>query len=140
MSDPTPVLDSDVLIDYLRGRGPGHQLLVALRDRLAFRITALTALELALGASYARDPRPVDALLAAPCLPLNRAAGIRAGALMRQLRTAGEAIDVREAMQAAICIEQDAPLVTRNVRHLGRVDGLNVQTADRALLVFSRRP
>lgn len=138
MTDVAPVLDSDVLIDYLRGKGPGYELLVALRDRLAFLITAVTALELALGASYARDPHPVDALLAAPCLPLNRAAGIRAGALMRALRDTGETIDVRDAMQAAICIEHDAPLVTRNVRHLGRVDGLNVLTADRALLAFRR--
>jgi tRNA(fMet)-specific endonuclease VapC len=133
-----PVLDSDVMIDYLRGRGPGHQLLVALRGHLAFRITAVTALELALGRSYARDPRPVDALLAAPCLSLGRASGIRAGALIRELRAAGETIDVRDAMQAAICVEHDAPLVTRNVRHLGRVGGLNVLSTDRALVVFGR--
>jgi tRNA(fMet)-specific endonuclease VapC len=138
VSDPAPVLDSDVLIDYLRGKGPGHELLTALRGRLAFRVTAVTALELALGASYARDPRPVDALLAAPCLPLNRAAGIRAGATMRELRAAGESIDVRDAMQAGICIEHGAPLVTRNVRHLGRVGGLKVLSAERALVAFSR--
>lgn len=139
MSTAVPVLDSDVLIDYLRGAGPGHALVAALRESLAFRITAITALELALGASYASNPEPVDALLAAPCLPLTRSSGVRAGALMRELRSAGESIDVRDAMQAAICLEEDVSLVTRNAGHLARMPGLTVLSTDRALLQRSRQ-
>jgi len=139
VSGAIPVLDSDILIDYLRSKGPGHALLTALRERLMFRITAVTAFELALGASYARDPRPVDALLAAPCLALNRASGIHAGKILRALRAVGDAIDVRDAMQAAICVEQSAPLVTRNLRHFGRVEDLTVFSAERALLEWGKR-
>jgi predicted nucleic acid-binding protein len=93
---------------------------------LAFRVTAVTAFELALGRGYARDPAPVDALLAAPCLILTREAGLRGGALLRDLRSGGPEIDVRDAMQAAICLEAKAPLVTRNVRHFERVSELRV--------------
>lgn len=75
----SPVLDSDVLIDYLRGVGPGSDLVRELGATLSFRITAVTAFELVLGRGYARDPRPVDALLAAPCLLLTREAAMRAG-------------------------------------------------------------
>lgn len=121
-----PVLDSDVLIDYLRDAGPGRDLVRRLRDTLAFRITAVTAFELSLGSGYARDPAPADALLAAPCLNLTRAAAVRAGGLLRELRAAGEGIDVRDAMQAGICLEAGAMLVTRNTRHLARVPGLHV--------------
>lgn len=124
------MLDSDVLIDYLRGAGHGRELVATLRDRLAFRVTAVTALELALGNSYARDPRPVDASLGAPCLPLNQPSGLRAGKIMRKLQSTGEAIDVRDA----ICLVADAPLVTRNTRHLSRVPGLAVLSIDRGLL------
>jgi tRNA(fMet)-specific endonuclease VapC len=138
VSAASPVLDSDVLIDYLRGDGPGRELVAALRATLAYRVTAVTALELALGASYERDPVPVDALLAAPCLPLNRAAGVRAGRLMRSLQDIGAAIDVRDAMQAAICLEEDASLVTRNARHFARVPGLALIPVDRALLQWHR--
>lgn len=46
-----PVLDSDVLIDYLRGAGPGAELVAALRSDLAYCTTAITAFELALGRS-----------------------------------------------------------------------------------------
>jgi tRNA(fMet)-specific endonuclease VapC len=131
---PLPVLDSDVLIDYLRGKGPGQRLVVALRSRLEFQITAITALELVLGASYARDPGPVDSLLAAPCLPLDRTAGVRAGGILRELFEAGAGIEIRDAMQAAICAERNATLVTRNARHFNRVPGLTVITPERALL------
>lgn len=134
VSPAAPVLDSDVLIDYLRGKGAGYELVAALRGTLAFGVTAVSALELALGASYARDPAPVNALLAAPCLPLNRSSGLRAGSIMRELRAAGEPIDVRDAMQAAICLQEGAPLVTNNVRHFVRVPGLSVLTSERALL------
>jgi predicted nucleic acid-binding protein len=52
---------------------------------------------------------------------------------MRELREAGQAIDVRDAMQAAICLEDDTLLVTRNARHFTRVPGLTVLSTDRAL-------
>jgi predicted nucleic acid-binding protein len=35
-------------------------------------------------------------------------------------------IDVRDAMQAAICLEAGAPLVTRNTRPVARVPGLEL--------------
>jgi tRNA(fMet)-specific endonuclease VapC len=122
----SPVLDSDVLIDYLRGSGPGLDLVRRLSASLAFRVTAVTAFELALGRSYARDPAPVDALLAAPCLMLTRGAALCAGALFRELRSAGTGIEVRDAMQAGICLEAQVQLVTGNVRHFDRVPGLQV--------------
>lgn len=121
-----PVLDSDVLIDYLRGAGPGRELVRALAPRAGYRVTAVTAFELALGRSYRADPRPVHALLAAPVLTLTRQAGLRGGALLRELRERGEPIGLRDAMQAGICLEADVPLVTRNLSHLGRVPGLRV--------------
>lgn len=121
-----PVLDSDVLIDYLRGAGPGRDLVRTLIDTTGYRVTAVTAFELALGRSYRESPRPVHALLAAPLLTLTRKAGLRGGALLSELRRGGETIDVRDAMQAGICLEAGVLLVTRNLAHLERVPGLRV--------------
>ncbi|HEY5344583.1 MAG TPA: type II toxin-antitoxin system VapC family toxin [Solirubrobacteraceae bacterium] len=126
-----PVLDSDVLIDYLRGVGPGSDLVQELSVDLSFRVTAVTAFELALGRGYARDPTPVDALLAAPCLGLTREAAVRAGALLRELRANGVGIDIRDAMQAGICLEAGAQLITRNIRHFARVPGLQAMEPGR---------
>jgi tRNA(fMet)-specific endonuclease VapC len=124
--EAAPVLDSDVLIDYLRKAGPGRDLVRRIRATGAFTVTSITAFELALGDSYAHDPAPADALLAAPCLTLTREAALRAGGLLRELRAAGAGIEIRDAMQAGICLQAEAPLVTRNVRHFARVPGLQV--------------
>lgn len=121
-----PVLDSDVLIDYLRGAGPGRDLLRGLAARRGYRVTAVSAFELALGRSYLADPRPVHALLAAPLLTLTRKAGLRGGALLQELRRGGQPIDVRDAMQAGICLEAGLPLVTRNLAHFERVEDLRL--------------
>jgi tRNA(fMet)-specific endonuclease VapC len=121
-----PVLDSDVLIDYLRGVGPGRDLVRSLIRGAGYRVTAVTAFELSLGRSYREDPRPVHALLAAPLLTLTRKAGLRAGSLLGELRRAGVTIDVRDAMQAGICLEAGAVLVTRNVSHFDRVPDLRI--------------
>ena len=121
-----PVLDSDVLIDYLRGAGPGRDLVRALIHGAGYRVTAVTAFELALGRSYRENPRPVHVLLAAPLLTLTRKAGLRGGALLAELRRSGATIDVRDALQAGICLETGATLVTRNVSHFERVPGLRV--------------
>lgn len=128
-----PVLDSDILIDYLRGAGPGNELVRKLGADLSYRVTAVTAFELALGRGYARDPVSVDALLAAPCLGLTHEAALRGGSLLRDLRSSGSGIDIRDAMQAGICVEADAPLITRNIRHFARVPGLRVSEPEQWL-------
>lgn len=128
-----PVLDSDVLIDYLRRSGPGWELVRRIRESLAFRVTAVSAFELALGRDYEHGPEHADALLAAPCLMLTREAALRGGGELRRLRAAGAGIDIRDAMQAGICLEANAPLVTRNVRHFARIPGLAVTEPGRWL-------
>jgi tRNA(fMet)-specific endonuclease VapC len=120
------VLDSDVLIDYLRGAGPGRELVRALAGGAGYRVTAITAFELALGRAYRENPRPVHALLAVPLLTLTRQAGLRGGALLGELRRSGMTIDVRDAIQAGICLEAGALLVTRNVAHFERVPSLRL--------------
>jgi len=119
-----PVLDTDVLIDYLRGSGPGCDLVRSLVGDSGYRVTAVTAFELAVGRAYRENPRPVHALLAAPLLMLTRKAGLRGGVLLGELQLGGEAIDIRDAMQAGICLEADTTLVTRNTSHFERVPGL----------------
>lgn len=125
-----PVLDSDILIDYLRGAGPGRDLLRALGPSLDYWVTAVTAFELALGHSYGVDPSGVDALLAAPTLTLTREGGLRGGTVLRELRGRGAPLEIRDAMQAGICLDVGLPLVTRNVAHFRRVQELLVVHPD----------
>jgi tRNA(fMet)-specific endonuclease VapC len=120
-----PVVDTDILVDYLRGRGPGADLLTRL-GRGGYRVTAVSAFELALGSTHRTDPRPVHALLEAPTLALTPRGGLLGGEALARLRDDGYAVDVRDALQAGVCLDADLPLVTRNVRHFERVPGLRV--------------
>jgi len=123
--DPAPVVDTDILIDYLRGHGPGADLLARL-GRRGYLITAVSTFELALGTSHSADPEPVMELLHAPSLSLTPSAGVRGGETLAGLRQGGDGIDIRDAMQAGICLDANRPLVTRNRRHFDRVPGLSV--------------
>lgn len=120
------VLDSDVLIDYLRGAGPGSELVRGLIAVGGYRVTAISAFELALGRAYRTNPRPVHALLSAPLLTLTRKAALLAGGLLGELQQRGTPIDIRDAMQAGICLEAGATLVTRNTSHFERVPKLRI--------------
>jgi tRNA(fMet)-specific endonuclease VapC len=127
--DPAPVVDTDILIDYLRGHGPGADLLQRL-GRRGYSITAISAFELALGTSHSASPAPVMELLHTPSLPLTLGAGVRGGEALANLRRSGNGIDIRDALQAGICLDANRPLVTRNRRHFDRVPGLSVVSPD----------
>lgn len=121
--DAAPIVDTDILIDYLRGNGPGAELLARL-GRRGYLVTAVSAFELALGASHGANPAPVVALLDAPSLALTPRAGLRGGEILARLRQDGQGIDIRDALQAGVCVDAERPLVTRNRRHFDRVPGL----------------
>lgn len=120
-----PVVDTDVLVDYLRGRGLGAELLARL-GRGGYRVTAVSAFELALGSAHLADPRPVRALLDTETLALTPRGGLLGGEALAELRGDGRGIDIRDALQAGVCLDAGLPLVTRNVRHFERVPGLRV--------------
>ena len=57
------VADSDVLIDFLRGRGEGARRVAIELETRSFGTTAITAFELRSGARTVRQRRAVDLLL-----------------------------------------------------------------------------
>ncbi len=121
------VADTDVLIDYLRGAEP-------MAKRVAFELakgfiatTAVNAFELQAGAHGPRQKLAVDDLLGAlHILPLGRDVARRAGALHRDLSARGTAFGFADSLIAAICIEENGMLLTRNRPHFERVEGLKL--------------
>ena len=120
------VADTDVLIDYLRG--------AAGRDRVAFELargslatTVIGAFELVQGARTPRSERDVGILLdALEILPLTAAAARRAGEVRKSLLASKKDIGVADSLVAGICLDRNAVLLTRNVAHFERVEGLHV--------------
>jgi tRNA(fMet)-specific endonuclease VapC len=123
------VADTDVLIDFLRGRAP-------IADRVALEIrsgvlatTAISVFELEAGAKTKSERQKVADLLGAlRILPLEEDAARLAAEVRQELEAHGTGIGTADYLIAGICLARSAILVTRNRDHFERVASLTLAT------------
>jgi len=123
------VVDTGLVIDFLRGKGPGNALV---RDLIAghrFRVTAVTAFELRVGSDFTTRRDDIMRLVRSRAFPLDPPSALRAGEVAAALRRAGQDIGRADCLQAGICLNLDLPLATRNRKHFERVEGLHLVDA-----------
>lgn len=121
------IVDSDVLIDAMRGVSPARERIALELRAGSLATTAVTAFELLSGARTDRQRRQVETLLAAlSIIPLDGPSARDAAALRRELQAQGEAIGMADYLIAGICRTRSAILLTRNRRHFERVPGLRL--------------
>ncbi len=125
-------LDATFLIDFLRGREEAVQLVKGWREsntRVAIAAPALA--EAASGAALERTGREQQRLDKVSSellvLPLTRESAMRAGSIDAELTEAGEMIGLVDAMIAAVALENEELLVTKNLGHFERIPNLQVQ-------------
>lgn len=120
------VADTDVLVDYLRGRGEAERIRLELTTK-SFATTVVTAFELWAGARGPQQVAAVETLLSAvKILPLDAPSARRAGELRRDLEQKGLKIGMADSLIAGICVEREAILLTRNRKHFERVPALKL--------------
>lgn len=117
-------VDSDLVIDWLRGHGPGADAveILVVDDRL--RLSAVTAFELRQGADFVDREREILLLLRDRVLSLDLGAALRAAELFARLARDGRGIGLKDCFQAGTCLQYGLALATRNRRHFKWVDGL----------------
>ncbi len=125
VSGAAVVVDTDVLIDFLRGRGPGAALVERLMRERAVLTTVITHFELVQGSGDPKEQERIAPMLLERTLPLTAAAS-RAGLISRELRARGASLATADLLQAGMCVEHGLALATKNVRHFTRVPGLDV--------------
>lgn len=128
-------LDTSFLVDLLRERGrarpgPAHRLLDTLADE-ELAISIHVACELHAGAELSVAPPREHARVAALCsalriVPADERLPLEYATLLGEMRRRGESIATMDLLIAAAARVENAPLVTRNVRHFERVPGLDV--------------
>lgn len=121
------VVDTDVLIDALRGREPARSLVAEAIAAGRLATTTITVFELRSGADTSRTRAAIDRLLAPlEVLAFDEAAATRAGDIRRALEAEGTPIGMADYLIAGICLSRSAALLTRNRSHFERVEGLRL--------------
>lgn len=110
------LLDTDVLIDHLRG----HRQLNLVDP--AWKISVVTRCELFAGRN-ANEPALQRTLNQIDELSVDRVIAQSAGRIRRTTQ-----LGIADALIAATALEHQLPLMTRNLRHFERVAGLIVRT------------
>jgi predicted nucleic acid-binding protein len=119
------LIDSDVLIDVSRGNHAAGDYLDALPEGWA--ISQISALELIVGARDNRDLAAIDSFLSAyEIVPLRGSVGSRAYDLLKRYAKS-HGLGVFDSLIAAIAIEEDLALVTKNRKHFAMIAGLNLE-------------
>lgn len=120
------VVDTDLLIDFLRGRGEGVRLVRTLIREERSRFTAVTAFELRVGTDFLDRRDEILRLLRGRCFSLDLRSALHAGEIAADLQRKGQGIGFAACLQAGTCLRHDLPLATRNRAHFGRVEGLEL--------------
>jgi tRNA(fMet)-specific endonuclease VapC len=134
------VLDTDILIDFLRGKDAAVGLLARLEeDGEELATTCVNAAELWRGgAGTARHVQEaLDRLLE---LPLDAGSARRFGQVMSALDRAGRPIPEVDGLVAAIALEHGGRIATGNRRHFARVAGVRVVGTSESRRGRERKP
>lgn len=126
------LVDSDVLIDYLKGREPVQ---TALRDLLArgrLKTTVINQFELLAGSrqTATQSQAVADLLSALEIIGLTSKSAFIAASIRRNLLVAGADIGMADCLIAGIAVANGFGLLTRNRRHFERVPQLQVVELD----------
>jgi tRNA(fMet)-specific endonuclease VapC len=132
MENPRVIVDTDILIDLLRGKAEAQALIAKLENKGYFlSTTAVNEFELYIGVHKSKQKK--EGLLATKNLfaklsifPLTRRSAQKAGNIYADLEAKGQSIGISDALIAAIALTKDCDLLTRNTTHFKNIKGLNV--------------
>jgi len=125
------ILDTDVLIDFLRNKPDARAMVAEMEKKLMIATTTVNVYELFFGAHKSNQKeKSLQAtrmlLLRLPILPLTSKAAETAGHLKAVLEAEGQSIGLGDVFIAAIALTKGYGLVTRNVDHFRKIEGLSI--------------
>ena len=123
-------LDTDVLIDFLRGNTETVKMIEKLEKDYELATTSINIFELYYGACKTRKEKNVKAVddlsSSLEVYMLTDKSAKISGELIAELESRGEVIDFRDVLIAGMVIENGSSLLTGNVKHFRRIKGLKL--------------
>lgn len=129
------ILDTPFLIDILRGKDESVKEKTRQLDAKfgVKSIVSVTAMELWRGAFHSikqeHEKKKVNELLQSLLIySFNENDAKKAGEIEAELMKKGEIIDLEDIMIAGSALARNEAVLTRNVKHFSRINGLNLET------------
>ncbi len=121
------LVDTDVSIDYMRGKSEAVNLLDSLEE---LHLTTITLAELFFGVYSIRSERLLDSLKnyvqKFDYLPFQMWDSIQFGEIKAELKRKGSMIDDADIMIGATALSYDFVLITGNVKDFKKISGLKM--------------
>ncbi len=123
------VLDTNFLIDILRGKGTSEA--VDLIDNP--KTTTINVFELYYGAGRSAKQEEsiagiISLLRSIDVLDFDRKAAVKAAEIHAKLTNSGKLLDIQDVLIAGIVIANNEELLTRDVAHFNRIPGLRCRS------------
>ncbi len=125
-------LDTDIIIDYLRGRLPGAQIYAQVVTELIPYTTYITKFELLCGASTSKEKKIIEeCLVGFKILSFDELSSKEAARIYIELRQRGQLIGIRDILIAGIAIANGLHVATKNLKDFKRINGLSLWEMER---------
>ncbi|MEK9149918.1 MAG: type II toxin-antitoxin system VapC family toxin [Candidatus Desantisbacteria bacterium] len=124
-------IDTDLIVEYLRGRKPLADKVELALIRYECCLTSITAYELYLGQERMKKKQNLDSLMEHfRILPFDLDSAKMVAKIQSELRKKGEEIGLPDTLIAGICMINKIPLLTNNYGHYSRITNLNLVVLD----------
>lgn len=123
------ILDSDILIDFLKKEKNVVERLTGMDSQL-FSITSINSFELFRGLTkndLLEESKVSLFLKNFNVIDFDYESSQKAAEIFNFLSSKGEIIELPDIMIAAICIENQEPLLTKNTKHFSRIPELKLE-------------
>ncbi|WP_254768599.1 type II toxin-antitoxin system VapC family toxin [Salinilacihabitans rarus] len=128
------IQDTSFIIDLLRGDENAKRILdIVEKEARPQKVSSVTVLELYEGVVRSQTPetkreRILEILETKHVVSADHTVMRKAGKLSGKLINGVERIEREDCIIAATALLNDEPVITRNTKHFGRIDGLEVRT------------
>ena len=128
------IQDTSFIIDLLRGDENAKRLLdIVEKEARPQKVSSVTVLELYEGVARSQTPetkreRIFEILETKHVVSADHTVMRKAGKLSGELINDGERIEREDCVIAATALLNDEPVITRNTKHFGRIDSLEVRS------------
>jgi len=123
-------LDTDILIDFLRGKERAVKYVESMRKNNRLATTVINVFELYYGAyKYKRDTEKLNEFLQSmEILPFTIIEAEKAAEIEANLESRGEVIGLKDVLISSIAISNNCTIVTGNVKHFNKIQGVKVDS------------